>query len=1065
MLKTSLVIAGDEQGGVAALRNARQELDAVTAAAQRSQAQVAGMGSAMERSAGEARVGYMMLGQQAQDVAIMLQGGANIGTIIATQGGQVATAVSMMGGRMGGFASFMAGPWGAAITIGIAVLANLVTELGNVSSAAKTAEEGADSLAKAQSSLAGLFDASNGRIAEQTKLLLANAQAMALNLRSEALAKRSSAEKVFGKTGDFSLQRRLIGLYAPIQGRESRSAGEAASIVSMVRSGLMTPQAALRQSAGLDYSNLKVTKLELQQAILDAATADLNLKTADLIDQSLTSGSLVSGLAKPGKERAGNRRGSAGRSAGAAAEFGEDTAAKIAGIRDQFSDLPAAIGRSNQALRQLDDIASDIERRKPINGAALQAEVELARRAIEDSLNKPFNDFMQAQRESAEIDKLILAGRYDEAEALKIVLRLQEQQGPLQRDQLAAVLKTVEAERQRSMVLRDQQALIQANLDAVYDMRGALEQTVGNMLRGRFSFDAILSSIGNSFIRITSKRIVESMFGETLRALEDQATGQDKVRAASDSFAGSLGDGGRAVEDFATIVRRAGDKIANAPSPAPDAASGGADGLGNGEIVVEAPRSRRAVPGPNGGFMVDMVDQMLRRLGVALPRQLTDAVKSSLGRLETSLPELMKGAMIGQAGASLFLGQGGNNAGSLIGGAFGESLFKKAAPSLFKKLGDFAGPLGSIAGGLIGGLVGGLFKKTKSGGASIGLDASGNAAITGTSGNNADLKKQASGWGGTINNQLDRIAEALGASLGSYSVAIGKRDSGWIKVSASGNAAATTAKKPTSDIIYNGKDEGEALMVALANAISDGAIAGVSAAVQKALKSSSDVEKAVREAMKVQEVELLIGGLGSELEKAFKDFERQAAERLRIGRQYGFDLAKLEERNAKDRLKLTERLLAEQVGSLQNLIDEMTSGSLFEGSSVDQRRLLLDKITAAKAAADAGEEGAAEKLATLLEQLNRVSRDAFGTTGGFAQDRQTILDAARDTIAKANQRITDAQKASDPALAQTNAALDENNGQNAQMIALLGDMAARLAQLRQAGGFAGDTLSALARTS
>jgi hypothetical protein len=50
-------------------------------------------------------------------------------------------------------------------------------------------------------------------------------------------------------------------------------------------------------------------------------------------------------------------------------------------------------------------------------------------------------------------------------------------------------------------------------------MRSALEQTVANAFRGKFSLDAVLSSLGNSFVQIQSQRIVESLFGNTLRSL------------------------------------------------------------------------------------------------------------------------------------------------------------------------------------------------------------------------------------------------------------------------------------------------------------------------------------------------------------------------------------------------------------------------------------------------------------------------------------------------------------------------------------------------------------------
>ncbi|HQS70910.1 MAG TPA: hypothetical protein PLM58_14855, partial [Novosphingobium sp.] len=785
------------------------------------------------------------------------------------------------------------------------------------------------------------------------------------------------------------------------------------------------------------------------------------------------------------------------------AEYGEDIAKRIANISDQFDDMPSAVTRANKAMRELDDISSDLARR-PLtpNVKDLIAEVGRAKAVINDSLNKPFNDFIQQSREAAEIDKLLLAGRDAEAQALRIVIGLQEQQGPLQKEQLQAVLETVQAQRQMDMVLRDQRELIDANINAVRDFRAALVGTVADALRGRLSVERILASVGNSYVNIMSQKIVEGMFGDTLRQLEAQASGADKVDAAGTRIAGSLDKGASAVEHFAETVARVNATLGNggtggAATSSLQSLTGAAGSIsdfvgklasgvaervaqrsGGGlpeatgdEIVVTANKSRKVDLSGTGEMLINMVDQTMRRFGIVVPKVLTDSLKSVFGRLEQSLPQALQGAFTGAAASKMILGNGGSSVGGAIGGAIGQKMGEKFLSSGLEKvggklLGSFAGPLGGILGGVLGGALGGLLKSTKTGGASIGLDAKGNAGITGTGGNSADLKKTASGYAGTVVSALDQIAQALGADLGNFAVAIGKRSSGYIKVDSTGNVGATTAKKRGSNIIYDGKDEGEAIMAALANAISDGAIEGISAAVQKALKSSTDVDKALKEALKVQDVELLIGGIGAEMEKAFREFENQAKERLRIAREYGFDVAKLEERNAADRLKLSEQLFRQQAGSLQDLIDELTSGSLFEGSAIERRDLLREQIDATRAKADAGEEGAADKLAQLLQQLNEVSKEAYGTTGGFAADRATILDVARDTVAATNRRIQDAQAASDPALETTNSTLNEMADQNAKALAELGLSSDYLRQILASLGSSGVSgLAQLARTS
>lgn len=269
-------------------------------------------------------------------------------------------------------------------------------------------------------------------------------------------------------------------------------------------------------------------------------------------------------------------------------------------------------------------------------------------------------------------------------------------------------------------------------------------------------------------------------------------------------------------------------------------------------------------------------------------------------------------------------------------------------------------------------------------------------------------------------------------------------------------------------------DEAGAIAYAVMDAITDGGITGVSARIQKALASSDDLDEALEEALKVQEVEDLLGGLGATIAKEFKSFEATAKERVRIATEYGFDVLAIEKKNAEDRAALIESLLEDQVGSLQKLVEEMTYGSLFEGSAIEQRDALLKEIATAQADVDAGKDGAADTLASLFEKLLEVSEEAYGSTGQYAADRDMILKQSQAAIDAAYQRITEASaaasststsSASDPALETTNQALDENNDQNARILAELQSQTAALAALSAATGSSILDLTELARTS
>ena len=415
----------------------------------------------------------------------------------------------------------------------------------------------------------------------------------------------------------------------------------------------------------------------------------------------------------------------------------------------------------------------------------------------------------------------------------------------------------------------------------------------------------------------------------------------------------------------------------------------------------------------------------------------------------------LKNAGVGYAAASITGGSGlAGSAVGLVGGELGKKL-------LTGVLGSAAGPLGAIAGGILGGLVGGLFKTAKYGTASV--SSNGSTTSVGTSGNDSNSKGTASGLAGQVQQGIAAIVQQLGGSLGSYNVSIGTYD-GKYRVSTSGQSGEMSWGKKNkanwSTLHDFGDDQAGAVAYAIADAIADGAVKGLSARVQKAINSSTDINKALAEAMKVQQLELDLGGIQATIDKAFKDFEAQAQERMRLATAYGFDVVAIEKRNGEDRKKLAEQLAQQQVGSLQKLVDEMTRGSLFEGTAMERITKLNEAIAKAKADLDAGKEGAADTLADLYQQKIAASKEAYGSTSAYAADRTAILNEANAAIAKANARILAAQNggASDPALATTNASLatanttlDEMADQNARMVAALEQNNALMSELVKGG--------------
>lgn len=244
-------------------------------------------------------------------------------------------------------------------------------------------------------------------------------------------------------------------------------------------------------------------------------------------------------------------------------------------------------------------------------------------------------------------------------------------------------------------------------------------------------------------------------------------------------------------------------------------------------------------------------NRVLNRLGTVFSDAL-DRVFGQNGRFFQAL----QGAGTGTAiGGILF----GDNKGAQIGGAIGGAL------------GSFLGPVGNLVGSIIGSTIGSLFKSAKFGSAVVG-----SGGVT-AGGNNADSRSAATTAGGAVSSAISRIAEALGGSVGNYSVSIGETDGKW-RISTTGRSGELKSKY--SDVQVFGKGEAgyeAAMRAAIADAIADGAITGVSEAVARLLKGGTNIDEQVRKAQLFQGVFSALKAetdpLGAALESVTKEFD------------------------------------------------------------------------------------------------------------------------------------------------------------------------------------------------
>jgi len=720
-------------------------------------------------------------------------------------------------------------------------------------------------------------------------------------------------------------------------------------------------------------------------------------------------------------------------------EFGRDTGDRIAGIIGQFDGTPRLIDQIDGKVRQLNDVIDDLGRKKPPNFevlikqaeqaktivaeglidnvtkafekpktlgeqakaaiAELDAEIvqlgkaqppgfekliadaQRAKGVIEDSLNKPINDFLDAQNEQLRIGELLAQGRQSEADAQRVIVGFEKQKLELNQGQRQEIEATFVALRAQAKELEAVQKRQQNLLQLTSNVRGSITDALAGQ-----STD-LGGAILDAFRRAFAEQITQRFVDPILNQINDKITGANTEQQAAEKFSGAVTTTISPLQSLADNADKAAAALNTVSAPAPVAGISGLaanDNPSPGEILVTATRSGSASSiktVEDVAFAVSNASISSLKLLFEKPLtvDLTDKSVKSFSKgldgisqgLSSALGKGFGGAETGLAvsGLAKSLGIKLDSTGSAIGGAIGS----------FVPI-----PGGDIIGSIIGGLIGGLFSPKAQAKSGAITSATGKVAISGTKQDQIDTVTQLVG---SVQQGIQQISSALGAELGAFSVSISKRE----KVLA---VDTTGAGRQTGPGVANfgTNDEAGAVAYAIANAIADGAIKGISANVATALQSSTDINKAVAEAVKVQDLEKLVGGFDLQVKTAFDALNKTAADRIDIAKRYGFDLLQVEKINADQRVQLLDATLKSRVGSLQDFLQSIKFGDLFEGSATDRRTAIQGEIVKAQKDAEAGVAGAADTLASLYDQLVKTSRDAFGTAGSeFSADRNAAI--------------------------------------------------------------------------
>ncbi len=1064
-------------------------------------------------AAGRQRAAYQQLGFQVQDVFQQFALGINPLVILAQQGGQVTSAFALMGEGAGGaqskftrFMTFLSGPWGAALLGAVTIGGLLAQTLWDNEDAATGATQANDAYASAQSQLAKVMNLTTGEMTSQNVVLREQIRLLARKQILEGRKAEREADEALGEVG-------RPGLFTLFGANDrDRAAFEASTrpvrqLVEDLRKGKIEVEDFRKSIERLEKQG-KLTSEEVVDVVdqgLNLAIAQGDQRVGQEMLDALDGKGVSANLRRPGpagrKPPTDTSAAKAAREAEQLLDFTARTEERVQRITEQFDEQPRLVDQVAKASRELDAIQAEVEKRlkgQPEAIKKISDAIDAARGPVEDVLLRPFREMEEAGDRQLEQMMLVLQGRESEAEALQRIEQYQARNGDLTEEQRRAVLAQVEAERELGKMIEARGRQLSIYNASIDDTRAALE----DLLSGGSGRD-FLKSMEQNFRQLQGRLLTEQLFGDALRKLEDLASGRDSLKTQTDKLVEDLGKPGPKASELADAMDAAAERInqaaqrianpglvTNVPNAVPS--SGGELGqvLPDGTIDV---MGRKEGKGPVEVSLDLKTFRFIKETGTEIGKSWLKPLEGLIGtKLVNGIAGVFGGAVAGRAqggdiGAILgglksieglpdnlkkVLG-GADGAGGMFGGAvagFRTSQIMDALGIGNSKSGAaIGGAIGSaipipgadIIGSIAGGLIGQALKPTKRGSATI-TSVDGDA----TSRGNDQQRIQASlGLAGSVQQRLRQIAEEFDAEIGSFAVSIGQRGKNF-RVDTSGSGK-TKTKRGAVDF---GQDEEAAVAFALRDAISDGAIKGLSAAIQKALNSNPDVDKAIKEALKVRDVEELLDGIGGKIRKEVRDFDRQADERLRIAREYGFDILEIERINAEERSKLIESILEDRVGALQDLLNDLVFGDLAEGTLSERRQRLLEEISKAEADAAKGVDGAADRLADLNRRLIQLSRDAYGTAGSeYASDRAQAIASAERIIQLENDRIRGTQEAAaetNRQLATANQLSNEQNNILAEINAGIRNLIS-LDGLNIAGGGGGNTgvdLGPLARS-
>lgn len=511
--------------------------------------------------------------------------------------------------------------------------------------------------------------------------------------------------------------------------------------------------------------------------------------------------------------------------------------------------------------------------------------------------------------------QLVLAGREDEAEVQRRIYSITQGIYTLDEDKVKVIRAQVAESHNLSRELERQRQIIDAQVEAAYEVQDAFRNGIRGVLDGKIgsSVKNLGKQLADTFKDLQANQLSIRLFGDL---------GAD-VRDALTRASGPMGEASVSFKNATQTFETAVNTFANATGAQPTAAQvattptafGGSGGVGGtlgmigsliggpiGTIAGIAGRifggrrtsdglsdsvARAAESGATAGRVdaktgnavgvisaatVQFIDaagaqtEAAKAFGMSV-KQYEDNVKAAragdpsalynlnFGRIGTQLDQVLGTKGLGKLGAQV---------GEVLGTALESAEFGKGVTNALGIRGSktgaaiggtigkaVGGPIGEMIGSVLGSVAGGLLKSAKQASTTISF-AGGRLTETEARDNNTGKFDAAiSGLTGSIVDALERITDAVGGTLTGAAGVSVGVRDGQFRVDTLGQG---NTKKSTPGVVDFDKDAEAAAKFAIQTAIEKGVIEGLRESTKRLLTAGGDFERAVDNAAKFEDV-------------------------------------------------------------------------------------------------------------------------------------------------------------------------------------------------------------------